>query len=96
MALNVKNGASDLARLLKAAGNESRLRILCLMGRKRGLCVSELSDELGLSVAVVSHHMRALARAGVLTADKNGKRVCYRFGRKGMGKELQALVCKYI
>ncbi|MDE2037819.1 MAG: winged helix-turn-helix transcriptional regulator [Patescibacteria group bacterium] len=92
MALNVKK----LAELLKAAGNESRLEILCLMGQKPGRCVSELSGELGLSVAVVSHHMRALARAGVLTAEKDGKRVCYRFARKGIGKELQALVCKYI
>jgi len=40
--------------------------------------VDELAEEIDQSVANTSHHLRTLARAGLLDSERNGTRVIYR------------------
>ena len=40
--------------------------------------VEQLAGEIGQSVANTSHHLRAMARAGLLTTRRDGTRVYYR------------------
>ncbi|MDE2188119.1 MAG: helix-turn-helix transcriptional regulator, partial [Patescibacteria group bacterium] len=61
------------------------------MWKVPGMCVSDLSKEIGESVAVVSHHLRALAKVGLLTPVRDGKKVCYRYVDKGIAKEMKDL-----
>lgn len=60
----------------RALGDETRLRLLeILTGGER--CVSDLMDELALGQSLVSHHLRALREAGLVTVRRDGRRIHY-------------------
>lgn len=65
------------ATVLKALGDETRLRILesLLTGEK---CVSDLVQELKCSQPHASHHLRILRDSGLVEGHRDGKQVCYR------------------
>lgn len=61
----------------KALCDEKRLLALALIKRRGEMCGCELQAALGVSHATVSHHMRALLEADLVTAEKRGKWVHY-------------------
>ncbi len=65
------------ATVLKALGDETRLRILesLLIGEK---CVTDLVQELKCSQPHASHHLRILRDSGLVEGHRDGKQVCYR------------------
>jgi DNA-binding transcriptional ArsR family regulator len=67
---------APLADLFRLLGDPTRLRIVvsCL---RTPLAVSDLADRLGLSVSLVSHHLRLLKGARLVRADRQGKQVYY-------------------
>jgi ArsR family transcriptional regulator, arsenate/arsenite/antimonite-responsive transcriptional repressor len=64
--------AADLARLLKALADPTRLRLVSMVAAHEGgeACVCELTDPLGLTQPTISHHLKILVDAGVFTRDK--------------------------
>src|SRR4030042_3575219 len=56
--------SEDLGALLRALGDETRLRIFALL-TKAELCVCEIEDILDLSQSLVSNHLAVLRRAGL-------------------------------
>ena len=66
--------AAALARTLKAIADPARLRLLSLVAAHEGgeACVCELIEPVGLSQPTVSHHLKVLVDAGLLTRDKRG------------------------
>ena len=66
--------AVDLARLLKALADPTRLRLVSMVAAHDGgeACVCDLTEPLGLTQPTVSHHLRVLVEAGVLSRDKRG------------------------
>ena len=68
--------AVALADLFHLLGDPSRLRIVvsCL---RTPLAVSDIADKLGLSVSLVSHHLRLLKGARLVRAERQGKQVFY-------------------
>jgi DNA-binding transcriptional ArsR family regulator len=69
------------AGVLKAIGDETRLRILesLLMHEK---CVGDLVMELGQSQPHISHHLKILKAAGLVEGLRDGRRICYRICSK--------------
>jgi DNA-binding transcriptional ArsR family regulator len=65
------------AGVLKAIGNETRLRILESL-LIHDTCVSDLVRELRQSQPHVSHHLRILRAAGLVEGLREGRRICYR------------------
>ncbi len=68
------SAATDLARILKAIADPARLRLLSLVAAHDGgeACVCDLTAPLGLTQPTVSHHLKVLVDAGLLTRDKRG------------------------
>ena len=68
--------AVALADLFRLLGDPTRLRIVvsCL---RTPLAVSDIADRLGLSVSLVSHHLRLLKGARLVKAERQGKQVYY-------------------
>jgi DNA-binding transcriptional ArsR family regulator len=68
--------AVALADLFRLLGDATRLKIVvsCL---RTPLAVSDIADRLGLSVSLVSHHLRLLKGARLVRADRQGKQVYY-------------------
>ncbi|WP_372456394.1 ArsR/SmtB family transcription factor [Cellulomonas chengniuliangii] len=66
--------AAELARTLKALADPARLRLISLVASHDGAeaCVCDLVEPLGLSQPTVSHHLKVLVDAGLLTRDKRG------------------------
>jgi ArsR family transcriptional regulator len=68
--------AQELAEVFRMLGDPNRLRIaLACLGS--ALCVGDVAERVGLSPALVSHHLRVLKAARFLTARKRGKQVFY-------------------
>lgn len=72
--------AAELAHTLKAVADPTRLRLLSLVAAHAGgeACVCDLTDPVGLSQPTVSHHLKVLVDAGLLTREKRGVWSYYR------------------
>lgn len=66
----------ELADMFRLLGEASRLRIVlaCLRGPNS---VGAIAAEVGLSMSLVSHHLRLLRAARLLRAERRGKQVFY-------------------
>lgn len=72
--------AERLARIFKALGDPTRVRLVSLIAAHDGgeACVCDLTAPVGLSQPTVSHHLKQLVDAGLLTRDQRGKWAYYR------------------
>lgn len=71
-----REGLRELAGLLKALADETRLTIVTmLLGGE--MCVCEIMDGLPLSQPAVSHHLKVLRQVGLVTDAREGKWVYY-------------------
>src|SRR5690625_1237871 len=85
MAFAIINVMTDSADKLKLIGDGTRFRILQFLAdpvlsccsREDGVCACDLEEFLGLSQPTVSHHMKQLVAAGVVTAERRGTWVYY-------------------
>jgi ArsR family transcriptional regulator len=66
--------ASELSRTLKAIADPARLRLLSMLADQPDgqMCVCDLTVPLGLAQPTVSHHLKVLTDAGLLTRHKRG------------------------
>lgn len=66
--------AQSLAQTLKALADPTRLRLLSIIAAHDDgeACVCDLTEPVGLSQPTVSHHLKVLADAGLVTRDKRG------------------------
>ena len=65
------------ARVFKVLSVDTRVRMIELL-KQRSLCVNALAQELGITPAAVSQHLRVLRDADIVKADKRGYFVHYR------------------
>jgi ArsR family transcriptional regulator len=72
--------AERLARIFKALGDPTRVRLVSLIAAHTDgeACVCDLIEPVGLSQPTVSHHLRLLVDAGLITRDQRGKWAYYR------------------
>ena len=65
--------AVDLARVFAALSDPVRLRLLSLIADAGEVCSCDLLEPLGKSQPTVSHHTKALAEAGLIAGEKQGR-----------------------
>jgi ArsR family transcriptional regulator len=72
--------AERIAPLVKAVADPVRLRLLSIVASHEGgeACVCDLTDAFALSQPPISHHLKVLHDAGLLTREKRGVWVYYR------------------
>ena len=72
--------AQLLARMFKALGDPTRVRLLSLIAAQpeREACICDLTDPVGLSQPTVSHHMKQLVDAGLVIREQRGRWAFYR------------------
>ena len=72
-----KNALYDaFAEVAKALAGGRRAEIVDVLAQGER-SVEQLADEIGQSIANTSHHLRAMARAGVLRTRREGTRIVY-------------------
>ncbi|GAC1536011.1 MAG: metalloregulator ArsR/SmtB family transcription factor [Marmoricola sp.] len=74
------DGFAEMAKAL-ASGRRTEIVDLLAQGERP---VDEISDEIGQTVANTSHHLRAMARAGLLITRRDGTRIYYRLAGEGV------------
>ncbi|CAO5166193.1 ArsR family transcriptional regulator, arsenate/arsenite/antimonite-responsive transcriptional repressor [Frankia sp. AiPs1] len=72
--------ADTLVAVFKAIAVPTRLRLLSMIYARDGgeACVCELTEPLGLTQPTISHHLKVLVDAGLITRDKRGVWAYYR------------------
>jgi ArsR family transcriptional regulator len=65
--------AEDLAHVFAALADPVRLRLLSLIAEAGEICSCDLTEPLGRSQPTISHHTKALADAGLITGEKQGR-----------------------
>ena len=85
--------AKRLARAFKALGDPTRVRLLSMIAaaESREACICNLTAPVGLSQPTVSHHMKLLVDAGLVTREQRGKWAYYRVVPEALGSLGQAL-----
>ena len=68
-----------LTDAFRALADQTRVRLLSMISAGGGeACVQELVDGLDLSQPTVSHHLKVLREAGLVTSDRRASNVYYR------------------
>ena len=81
----------ELARISKALAHPIRVRIVqLLLARETCLC-GQIVDELPVSQATVSQHLKVLRDAGLIRGEIDGPRVCYCADRAALGRHAELL-----
>jgi ArsR family transcriptional regulator len=85
--------ASRLARLFKAMGDPVRLRLLSLIASHEGgeACVCDLTGVFDLTGPTISHHLKVLREAGLISGMRRGTWIYYRVHPELLG-ELSAVL----
>src|SRR5579864_4826237 len=81
------DGFAEVAKAL-ASGRRAEVVELLAQGERS---VDEIAAELGQTVANTSHHLRAMARAGLLTTRRDGTPIYYRLASDRVGDLWSAL-----
>ena len=66
-----------IAELAKAFAHPARVAILRLLAERKACVCGDLVDELPLSQATVSQHLKELKRIGIIKGEIDPPRVCY-------------------
>ena len=75
--MSLEKHMRDLMAVLKALGDENRVRILMAV-QDRELCVCQVVELLGLAQSTVSKHLSILHQARLIDARKEGRWIFYR------------------
>ncbi len=84
---------ADAVKLFKSLSDETRLRILNLLG-ERDLCVCHIVEALGLGQSKVSRHLAHLRNADLVTDRREGLWMYYSLAepQSGLHEQLLALL----
>lgn len=96
-AYDLRRALADLdtdrpSSIFAALGDPVRLRIAILLCLKRGICVTDLTELLGISQPLVSHHLRILREAGVVIVARMGQMQCPRLANAQIKRMVMNLV----
>ena len=74
-----RSKAEQLAGLLKAVADPTRLQLMSLVAAAGGgeACVCDLTAPLGLTQPTISHHLKVLVDAGLLHRERRGSWAYY-------------------
>lgn len=88
-----RGAAEDLATLFKAIADPARLQILALIGAASDgtACTCDLTESLELSQPTVSHHLKILVDAGMVTREQRGTWAYYSLVPRSIAQLANAL-----
>lgn len=79
---------AEIGTVLKALGEPNRLRIFAEL-MKGDTCNAELNEALGLPTNLLSHHLRVLSEAGLVTSRRDridGRWIYYSVDRRAVAR----------
>jgi DNA-binding transcriptional ArsR family regulator len=78
----------SISKLLALIGQPARIQILLVIGIQQA-CVCHLEAVLGMRQASISQHLMVLRKAGLVTAQRDGRNIFYRLAQPTVLQLLQ-------
>lgn len=72
----------EITQLFKVLADENRAKIVFALTQEEELCVCDMANIIGSSVATASHHARTLKKTGIAKLRKEGKLAFYSLDSK--------------
>lgn len=84
----------QLARVFKALGDPARVKLLSLIiaSASGEMCICDLTEPVGLSQPTVSHHMKLLTEAGLVSREQRGRWAYYRPNTEVLTEATRSLI----
>jgi DNA-binding transcriptional ArsR family regulator len=82
--------AKNLAEAFKLFSVEARVRIVQAL-KRRAMCVTEITSQLGISQEATSQHLRFLKNARLVKFQKRGFHVYYRLDEQNLSRVHKAI-----
>ncbi len=73
-------------QLLDALADPVRLNIVRQLAACDGICACDFTESCDVSQPTVSHHLRVLREAGVVTSERRGSQIYYRLAPEAIGR----------
>jgi DNA-binding transcriptional ArsR family regulator len=86
--------AEKLAGIFKLFSVETRVRIVQVL-KRRAMCVTELTSQLGISQEATSQHLRVLRDTGIVKFQKRGLHVYYSLDKQNVALIYKAVSALY-
>ena len=93
-----KTDTKRMARILKALASEHRLALYLEIAREEekgfedhGCVISDIAGYFKLSAPTISHHLKELTSAGLITTERQGKFLVARVNRETLAEVEQVL-----
>lgn len=74
----------ERARVFAALSDPTRLRLVELLAHEEELCGTQIASRAGISLALLSHHWKVLADAGLVIRERRGQRQFCRVDRSAL------------
>lgn len=85
-------GVEQRAKILNALADPTRLQMVDLLRERGEMSGTDLSEQLGISLAMHCHHSKILAEAGVVQKRKEGQTSYCSLNRALLGECLRMLL----
>jgi len=82
----------DPSEMFRVLGATMRLHIIELLRRRGSMGVTDLADELGVTPAAISQHLKLMRQSGLVTKERDGYRVPYSLDADGLSHCCSMLV----
>ena len=86
-------GNTRLAKIMKALSNKNRLELFLEIARKQrtefehdGCMISDIMALFDLSAPTISHHLKELTNAGLITTERQGRFVVAKVDQSTVGE----------
>jgi ArsR family transcriptional regulator len=76
--------AEQIAGLMKALSDPVRLRLMSMIAAADEACVCDLTAPFSVSQPTISHHLKVLRDAGLVSSERRGTWVWYRANREAL------------
>ena len=76
-AIKLNKRETQAVRIMQLLGDKTRYKIFKLLMSGDEMCVSEIADNLGISVSAVSQHFRSFEMIGLVDKERMGQKICY-------------------
>ncbi len=80
----VELSLEERARVFAALSDPTRLRLVEILAAEDELCGTQIAYRASISIALLSHHWKVLADAGVVTRERRGQRQYCRVDRMAL------------
>lgn len=77
MDTTLKQQDQQILQAMQLLADETRFKMFRILLESNGLCVSEISTLLGVSVSAVSQHFRMFELSGMVIKKRHGQKICY-------------------